>query len=71
MSGTIHDLIERTVDICARTLEEAEIGKGEILREGALGYVQKPYDIDALARMVRQALEKAPQAAAPSLPKTS
>jgi molecular chaperone DnaK len=24
------DLIERTVDICARTLEEAEIGKGEI-----------------------------------------
>jgi len=44
---------------------------GEILREGALGYVQKPYDIDALARMVRQALEKAPQVPAPSITKAS
>jgi len=30
----------------------------ELLREGALAYVQKPYDIDALARVVRQALEQ-------------
>jgi PAS domain S-box-containing protein len=41
---------------------------GEILREGALGYVQKPYDIDALARMVGQALERTPQTVPPSIP---
>lgn len=27
-----------------------------MLSEGALAYVQKPYDIDSLARIVRQAL---------------
>jgi DNA-binding NarL/FixJ family response regulator len=32
----------------------------ELLSEGAMGYVQKPYDVDALARVVRQALEREP-----------
>ncbi len=32
----------------------------ELLGEGAMGYVQKPYDVDALARVVRQALEREP-----------
>jgi len=32
----------------------------EMMRDGALAYVQKPYDIDALARIVRQVLEQAP-----------
>jgi len=39
----------------------------EILRDGALGYVQKPYDIDVLARIVREALEKNPAALKPSV----
>jgi PAS domain S-box-containing protein len=34
----------------------AESTASEMLSEGALAYVQKPYDIDALARIVRQAL---------------
>jgi PAS domain S-box-containing protein len=29
----------------------------ELLLEGAVAYVQKPYDVDALARVVRQAIE--------------
>ena len=34
----------------------AESTASEMLKEGAIAYVQKPYDIDALARVVRQAL---------------
>ena len=33
----------------------------ELLREGAVAYVQKPYDVDALARVVRQAIEQDPR----------
>jgi PAS domain S-box-containing protein len=32
----------------------------EVLAEGAIDYVQKPYDIDVLARVVRSALDKPP-----------
>ncbi len=35
----------------------------ELLAEGALAYVQKPYDVDALARIVRQALDQEPSLA--------
>jgi len=38
----------------------AENTATEMMRDGALAYVQKPYDIDALARIVRQALEASP-----------
>jgi PAS domain S-box-containing protein len=38
----------------------------EILRDGAVAYVSKPYDIDVLARVVRQALEGSPASLAPS-----
>ncbi len=38
----------------------------QIINEGALGYVQKPYDIDVLARIVREALKKNPAAINPS-----
>ncbi|MBI1951149.1 MAG: response regulator [Acidobacteria bacterium] len=34
----------------------AESTASDMMSEGALAYVQKPYDIDALARIVRQAL---------------
>ncbi len=45
----------------------SESTASEILRQGALGYVPKPYDIDVLARVVREALEKNPRVAiAPS-----
>ena len=37
----------------------AESTATEMMRDGALAYVQKPYDIDALARIVRQVLEQA------------
>ncbi len=37
-----------------------------LLGQGVLGYVEKPYDIDALARIVREALERNPIAAVPS-----
>jgi PAS domain S-box-containing protein len=40
----------------------AEGTVAEVLAEGALGYVQKPYDIDALARILRQALQTGPAA---------
>ena len=33
----------------------------ELMDEGALAYVQKPYDVDALARIVRQAIERDPR----------
>ena len=33
----------------------------ELIDEGALAYVQKPYDVDALARIVRQAIERDPR----------
>ena len=33
----------------------------ELMDEGALAYVQKPYDVDALARIVRQAIEQDPR----------
>ncbi len=36
----------------------AESTVGEILEEGAIDYVQKPYDIDVLARIIRRALDK-------------
>ena len=39
----------------------AEGTAAELLGEGALAYVQKPYDVDALARVVRQALEQGPR----------
>ena len=42
----------------------AEGTASELLREGALAYVQKPYDIDALARVVRQAIEQDPRLSA-------
>ncbi len=32
----------------------------EMMRDGAVAYVQKPYDIDALARIVRQVIDQAP-----------
>jgi PAS domain S-box-containing protein len=38
----------------------ADSTASEMLSEGALAYVQKPYDIDALARIVRQALGQEP-----------
>jgi PAS domain S-box-containing protein len=38
----------------------AESTASDMMREGALAYVQKPYDIDVLARIVRQTLEQAP-----------
>jgi CheY-like chemotaxis protein len=38
---------------------------GEVLQEGALDFVSKPYDIDVLARVIRQALERP---AAPVVP---
>ncbi len=52
----------------------SESSAGEVLDEGALDYLQKPYDIDALARMVAAALsrnatagtEGAPPAATPA-----
>jgi CheY-like chemotaxis protein len=44
----------------------AESTASEMLSEGALAYVQKPYDIDALARVVRQALGEESQPAAMS-----
>jgi signal transduction histidine kinase/CheY-like chemotaxis protein len=44
----------------------SESSAGEVLDEGALDYLQKPYDIDALAKTVAAALEKsAPPATAP------
>ena len=39
----------------------AESTAAEMMRDGALAYVQKPYDIDGLARIVRQALEASPR----------
>jgi len=39
----------------------AEGTAAELLGEGALAYVQKPYDVDSLARVVRQALEQGPR----------
>jgi len=42
----------------------AEGTAAELLGEGALAYVQKPYDVDGLARVVRQALEPRPRLAA-------
>jgi PAS domain S-box-containing protein len=36
----------------------AESTVDEVLDEGALDYVQKPYDIDALARIIRRAFDK-------------
>ncbi|MGH9748488.1 MAG: response regulator, partial [Candidatus Polarisedimenticolia bacterium] len=38
----------------------------ELLNDGALDFVQKPYDIDALARLVREALDKSPPRVATS-----
>jgi len=38
----------------------AEGTASELMGEGALAYVQKPYDVDALARIVRQAIEQDP-----------
>jgi PAS domain S-box-containing protein len=38
----------------------AESTANEVMKEGALGYVPKPYDIDVLARIVREALGKTP-----------
>jgi PAS domain S-box-containing protein len=45
----------------------AESTVGEVLQEGALDFVSKPYDIDVLARVVRQALERPPGAVASHL----
>jgi CheY-like chemotaxis protein len=42
----------------------AEGTAAELLGEGALAYVQKPYDVDGLARVVRQALGPRPRLAA-------
>jgi DNA-binding NtrC family response regulator len=45
----------------------SESTAADVLREGALDYLQKPYDIEHLARMVASALERdlpAPRAAA-------
>ena len=39
----------------------AEGTASELMDEGALAYVQKPYDVDALARIVRQAIEQDPR----------
>jgi len=36
----------------------AESTASEMMSEGAVAYVQKPYDVDALARIVRQALDE-------------
>jgi len=38
----------------------AEGTASELMDEGALAYVQKPYDVDSLARIVRQAIERDP-----------
>jgi PAS domain S-box-containing protein len=42
----------------------AEGTAAELLGEGALAYVQKPYDVDGLARVVRQAIEQGPRVVA-------
>ena len=44
----------------------AESTASDMMSEGALAYVQKPYDIDALARIVRQAIGQGSGAAAAS-----
>ncbi|PYS95454.1 MAG: hypothetical protein DMF50_08770 [Acidobacteria bacterium] len=38
----------------------SESTAGEVIKEGALGYIPKPYDIDVMARIVREALQKSP-----------
>ena len=49
-----------TVRVLVSSGFSAESTATEMMREGALAYIQKPYDIDALARIVRQALETTP-----------
>jgi CheY-like chemotaxis protein len=44
----------------------AESTASDMMSEGALAYVQKPYDIDGLARLVRQAIGQGSGAAAAS-----
>ncbi|HEU4401945.1 MAG TPA: response regulator [Candidatus Polarisedimenticolia bacterium] len=43
----------------------SESTASEVLAEGAIGYISKPYDIDVLARVIREALEKSPGSPAP------
>jgi PAS domain S-box-containing protein len=56
--------IDPSVRVVVSSGFSSESTATEILRDGALGYVQKPYDIDLLARIVREALAKNPSAAA-------
>ena len=57
--------IDPAVRVVVSSGFSSESRASDLLREGALGYVQKPYDIDALARIVREALDRKPAAAAP------
>ncbi|HKN46356.1 MAG TPA: response regulator, partial [Candidatus Polarisedimenticolia bacterium] len=57
--------IDPAVRVVVSSGFSSESRASDLLREGVLGYVQKPYDIDALARIVREALDKKPAAAAP------
>ncbi len=49
--------IDRAVRVVVSSGESSEGRASDLLREGAVGYVQKPYDINLLARIVREALE--------------
>jgi len=53
--------IDAQVRVLVSSGFSAEGTAAELLGEGALAYVQKPYDVDTLARVVRQALEQGPR----------
>jgi len=58
--------IEPRVKVLVSSGFSAEGTASELIAEGALAYVQKPYDVDVLARIVRQAIEQEPRLAANS-----
>jgi PAS domain S-box-containing protein len=53
--------IDAQVRVLVSSGFSAEGTAAELLGEGALAYVQKPYDVDTLVRVVRQALEQGPR----------
>jgi PAS domain S-box-containing protein len=57
--------IDAAVRVVISSGFSADTTASEVIAEGAMGYVSKPYDIDALARVIREAFERTPPAADP------
>ncbi len=50
--------IDPAVRVVVSSGDSSESRASDLLREGVIGYLQKPYDINVLARIVREALEQ-------------